>query len=207
MRARRLHTGMPGEDTIRAIQIQPEVCTIYADAHAIKAAIAYVPTWPGAPLPIVLLFGAQEPAGAQQPAATPVDADRWVEIDLYWFKQKSIPDSVRQFWERFEPLYRGVRGYRGVILNIGWTVGPVMEWSGDLDQKISLPAGSGQQKWVDERGPLPGTTEERKKKSEQRFAGALVATRHGYDPWTYRDVKTLASGDEARSRAARHRRR
>jgi hypothetical protein len=47
-----------------------------------------------------------------------------------------------------------VRGYRRVILNIGWTVGPVMEWSGDLQQRISLPTGSGQQKWVDGRNVL-----------------------------------------------------
>ena len=124
---------------------------------------------------------------------TSVDTDRWLEIDLYWFKQHQVADSVRTFWDRFHPLYAGVRGYRGVILNIGWTVGPVMEWSGNLGQRISLPTGSGQQKWVDEREPLTGTTAERKKKSEQRFAGAVVGTRHGYDPWTYGDVKLLAA--------------
>ena len=144
---------------------------------------------------------APQALAAQAPAAPAVDADRWMEIDLYWFRHDAIPDSVRQFWDRFEPLYRGVRGYRGVILNIGWTVGPVMEWSGQLEQRISLPSGTGQQKWVDERGPLAGTTEERKKKSEQRFAGALVATRHGYDPWTYADVKSLAA--EMKREAAR----
>jgi hypothetical protein len=134
-------------------------------------------------------------------AAASLAADRWLEIDLYWFKEHEIAASARQFWGRFEPLYRGVSGYRGVILNIGWTVGPVMEWSGDLAQRISLPTGSGQQKWVDERGPLTGTTEERKKKSEQRFAGALVAKRRGYDPWTYGDVKSLAA--EMKHEAAR----
>lgn len=138
---------------------------------------------------------------AQGPGTDALEADRWLEIDLYWFKQAEIKASARQFWDRFEPLYRGVRGYRGVILNIGWTVGPVMEWSGHLDQRISLPAGSGQSKWVDEKGPLTGTTEERKKKSEDRFAGALVAKRHGYDPWTYRDVKSLCA--ELKSEADR----
>jgi hypothetical protein len=131
--------------------------------------------------------------GSQAQTAVAPDTDRWLEIDLYWFKQQAIAPSARQFWDRFEPLYRGVRGYRGVILNIGWTVGPVMEWSGDLDQRISLPTGSGQSKWVNEKGPLTGTTEERRKKSEERFAGALVAKRRGYDPWTYGDVKFLAA--------------
>jgi hypothetical protein len=138
---------------------------------------------------------------ADTSGTTALDADRWLEIDLYWFRQQEIKASTRQFWDRFEPLYRGVQGYRGVILNIGWTVGPVMEWSGHLDQRISLPTGSGQSKWVDEKGPLTGTTEERKKKSEERFAGALVAKRHGYDPWTYGDVKALSA--ELKSEAAR----
>ena len=117
--------------------------------------------------------------------------DRWMEIDLYWFKQKDLKKSVREFWDRFQPLYAGVSGYRGVILNIGWTVGPVMEWSGKLDQRISLPTGSGQSRWVDQSTPLTGTTAERKQKSEARYAGSVVSTRRGYDPWTYGDVKQL----------------
>jgi hypothetical protein len=56
---------------------------------------------------------------AQGAGTTALDADRWLEIDLYWFKQQEVKASTRQFWDRFEPLYRGIRGYRGVILNIG----------------------------------------------------------------------------------------
>jgi hypothetical protein len=127
--------------------------------------------------------------------------DRWMEIDLYWFKQQNSKESVQQFWDRFQPLYAGVRGYRGVILNIGWTVGPVMEWSGHLDQKISLPTGSGQSRWVDQSVPLTGTTEERKQRSEARYAGSVVSARRGYEPWTYGDVKRLIV--ELRQEAAR----
>jgi hypothetical protein len=29
--------------------------------------------------------------------AAAVDADRWMEINLYWFKEKAIPDTVHQF--------------------------------------------------------------------------------------------------------------
>ena len=137
------------------------------------------------------VFAPWQKCSAQQAAAVSIDTDRWMEIDLYWFKQQATAQSSREFWDRFQPIYAGVTGYRGVILNIGWTVGPVMEWSGNLDQRISLLTGSGQAKWVDERGPLTGTTEERKQKSEARFAGSLVAKRHGYDPWTYGDVKRL----------------
>jgi hypothetical protein len=125
--------------------------------------------------------------------AYPIPGDRWMEIDLYWFEQKDIPGSVGAFWDRFQPLYEGVEGYRGVILNVGWTVTCVMEWSGNLDQRISLPQGSGQQKWVDERGPYTGTTEERKRQFRALFAKPEMVQRRGYDAWTYGDVKRLAS--------------
>ena len=48
-----------------------------------------------------------------------VPADRWMEIDLYWFEQAGIAQSVSEFWDRFAPLYQGVSGYKGIILNIG----------------------------------------------------------------------------------------
>lgn len=142
---------------------------------------------------------------AQEVASTPaypVPGDRWLEIDLYWFEQKDIAGSVKTFWDRFQPLYAGVQGYRGVILNVGWTVSCVMEWSGDLGQTISLPRGSGQQHWVDERGPLRGTTEQRKKEAQARFAKPQLVPHHGYDPWTYGDLKKLAAAlhDEAAKR-------
>jgi len=126
-----------------------------------------------------------------------VQTDRWMEIDLYWFKQHDQAGSVRQFWDRFRPLFAGVCGYRGVILNIGWTVGPVMEWSGNLDQRISLPTGSGESQWVDEHQMLTGTTAQREKLFEERFASPVVIKRRGYDPWTYGDVKQLSAALKA----------
>jgi hypothetical protein len=75
-----------------------------------------------------------------------VAAYRWMEIDLYWFQQGDIARSVGEFGDRFTPLYHGVTGYKGVILNVGWTVGYVMEWDGDLRQRITLPKGAGQQR-------------------------------------------------------------
>jgi hypothetical protein len=131
----------------------------------------------------------------------PIPGDRWLEIDLYWFEQKDIAGSVKAFWDRFQPLFAGVQGYRGLILNVGWTVGCVMEWSGDLNQRISLPHGSGQQHWVEMRGPLLGTTEARKLEAQARFAKPLLVPHRGYDPWTYGDLKKVAA--ELRAEAAR----
>jgi hypothetical protein len=129
---------------------------------------------------------------AESGSAYAIPGDRWMEIDLYWFQQKDIAGSIKAFWNRFQPLYAGVQGYRGVILNVGWTVACVMEWSGDLSQHITLPRGSGEQHWVDERGPLTGSTEERMRKWKERFEHPLFVEHRGYDPWTYGDVKELA---------------
>jgi hypothetical protein len=155
---------------------------------------------------VAMLFGLlmlflESPCSAQMAQVVSVDTDRWLEIDLYWFKQQALTGSVQEFWDRFQPLFAGVRGYRGVILNMGWTVSPVMEWSGDLNQRISLPTGSGQSRWVEERGQLSGTTGEREQKSTARFAGSMVTKTRGYDPWTYGDVKQLIA--ELKKEAAR----
>ena len=137
------------------------------------------------------------PSAHAAPAQPCLQADRWLEIDLYWFKQQDQAASVSQFWQRFQPLFADLCGYRGVILNVGWTVGPVMEWSGNLDQRISLPTGSGESEWVDEHEMLTGTTTEREKKFEARFASPIAVKRRGYDPWTYGDVKHLAAALKA----------
>jgi hypothetical protein len=144
----------------------------------------------------------QTAQSVESQAAYSIPGDRWLEIDLYWFEQKDITGSVKAFWDRFQPLFAGVQGYRGVILNVGWTVGCVMEWSGDLSQRISLPQGSGQQRWVEMRGPLRGTTAERKREAQARFAKPLLVPHRGYDPWTYGDLKKVAATlrEEAASR-------
>lgn len=130
---------------------------------------------------------------AAVPAPASVDTDRWLEIDLYWFRQADIKGSAHEFWDRFQPLFAGVQGYRGVILNVGWTVTAVMEWSGNPEQTIWLPTTSGQARWVDESGPLTGTTAERQQQAAARFANATGTKSHGYDPWTYGDLRLLAA--------------
>jgi len=148
-------------------------------------------------LAAMLLFAPAPSAHAAATAQPCLQTDRWLEIDLYWFKQQDQAASVNQFWQRFQPLFANLCGYRGVILNIGWTVGPVMEWSGSLDQRITLPTGSGESKWVDEHGMLTGTTAKRQKRAAERFASPIVVKRRGYDPWTYGDVKHLAAALKA----------
>ena len=37
-----------------------------------------------------------------------VQADRWLEIDLYWFERGDMQGSVDKFWERFAPIFVSV---------------------------------------------------------------------------------------------------
>lgn len=114
-------------------------------------------------------------------ASLPVPGDRWLEIDLYWFDLDHMQDSVHTFWNRFAPLYRGVAGEKGVILNVGWTVAYIMEWSGKLAQRISLPLGTGQQPWVPETSSLPGSTAQRLEEWKQRFANPVMVQKKAMD--------------------------
>jgi len=144
---------------------------------------------------VLVVLSAAGPTAVQPVPASPgvVPGDRWLEIDLYWFEQDHPSASVDEFWERFAPLFQDVRDYKGVVLNVGWTVDFIMSYSGDLKQRIALPMGSGQQPWVEMHGALPGGTADRKREWKERFRGARMVERRGYGAWTYGGVKQLAT--------------
>ena len=71
--------------------------------------------------------------------AAPVPADRWLEIDLYWFDRDHISESVHVFWQRYAPLYEGVTGWKGVIMSVGLSAGYILDWHGNLDEPIGRP--------------------------------------------------------------------
>ena len=120
-----------------------------------------------------------------------VPGDRWMEIDLYWFSRDQIQHSANEFWDRFAPLYAGVQGDRGIVLNIGWTVQYIMDWSGNLDQRIVLPTGSGEQPWVAESAPLSGDWRQMQEAWKARFMRPINVQKRGYQPWTYGDLRKL----------------
>jgi len=130
-------------------------------------------------------------AAPPPPAAAPLAADRWLEIDLYWFDRTNITSSAEAFWERYAPLFAGVTGWRGVILNIGWTVDYVLSWHGRLDERIDWPASFRQEPWFQMGGLLTGTTAERQRQWRARFAKPENRLKKNYEPWTYGDLKTL----------------
>ncbi len=132
-------------------------------------------------------------AGTNDGPAEIVNADRWMEIDLYWFDRTNITASSEAFWERYSPLFAGVRGWQGIILNVGWAADYLTRWEGDLDQKIPFLRGIQQEEWFKVTGQLTGDTAERQRQWQQRFANPADQLKRYYQDWTYRELKELAA--------------
>lgn len=127
----------------------------------------------------------------QKMEITPIPADRWLEIDLYWFDKNDLKQSVDAFWTRFGPLYEGVTGLKGVILNVGWLMDYIYEWKGNLQDTIILPKKMISQKYTN-YAPLKGSIENRQKQWKQRFA-SVIEEPVEYQAWTYGDIKDLVA--------------
>lgn len=126
-------------------------------------------------------------------AKTPVAADRWLEIDLYWFEHKDMEKSATLFWERYEPLMKGIDGWKGVIINVGWITDYLYEWQGDLNQEIKLPKNMKTWGSIKDGGQLAGTTPERMELWKERFEKADKPVSIDYEKWTYADLKKLVT--------------
>ncbi|WP_428232546.1 hypothetical protein [Flavobacterium sp.] len=126
-------------------------------------------------------------------AKIPVAADRWLEIDLYWFEHKDMQKSANEFWERYEPLMKGIDGWRGVIINVGWITDYLYEWQGDLNQEIKLPKNMKTWGSIKDGGQLAGTTTERMDLWKERFEKADQPQSINYEKWTYVDLKKLVA--------------
>lgn len=126
-------------------------------------------------------------------AKTPVAADRWLEIDLYWFEHKDMEKSATIFWERYEPLMKGIDGWKGVIINVGWITDYLYEWQGDLSQEIKLPKNMKTWGSIKDGGQLAGTTPERMDLWKERFEKADKPVSIEYEKWTYADLKKLVA--------------
>lgn len=118
--------------------------------------------------------------------------DRWVEIDLYWFDKDNIAGSVDVFWQRNSPFFEEIKGWKGVILNVGWVMDYVHDWRGDLSQKIPFPKGMNQDKWFLVEGTLSGDLSEKRKQWRERFSKPADKQKKDYQDWTYGDLKNLA---------------
>jgi hypothetical protein len=149
---------------------------------------------------IFLLLGLSMPGRA---ASSDVPADRWMEIDLYWFDAANVEGSADKFWKRYAPMYRDVAGYKGVVLNVSMTANYILTYSGDPDQEIALPKTSGQEIGHVVRGQLDGDTAQRQRAWRQRFTGPPEAPQSiAYGRWTYRDLRRLTDALRARARRA-----
>jgi len=136
---------------------------------------------------LLAVFCASPPAKAE----SAVRADRWVEIDLYWFQRDDLKKSAEVFWDRYHPLFNGVEGWKGVILDIGWVGDYVFQWRGDLNQKIWFLKGLHLTPGFKADGLLEGTTMERMEKWKLRFKDAGQSQIASYEEWTYGDLQKL----------------
>ena len=126
-------------------------------------------------------------------AKTAVKADRWLEIDLYWFEHKNMQKSSDEFWKRYQPLMQGIDGWKGVIINVGWITDYLYEWQGDLNQEIKLPKNMKTWGSIKDGGQLAGTTPQRMALWKERFENADKPQEIAYEKWTYGDLKKLAA--------------
>lgn len=129
-----------------------------------------------------------------------INADRWLEIDLYWFSEDNLKNSTEVFWDRFTPLFKDVKGWKGVIINVGWLMDYVLEWRGNLNDSIPLPENMKSQIYTN-YNLLKGTTEQRKEAWHKRF-GTVQEEKVKYEKWTYGDLKKLV--DFLRKNAGLH---
>jgi hypothetical protein len=141
--------------------------------------------------------------GATRPTAEPraVDADRWLEHDLYCFTKANMQKEADELFKQIAPLFAGVTGWRGIILNAGWLTDYVTEWNGDLNQPLPIPKYLSRAH-ISQVGLLTGTTEERIQKSRARRERYHSRTNIFYDDWTYGDFGRLVA--VLRQTAARH---
>ena len=101
--------------------------------------------------------------------------------------------SADKFWDRMAPLFRDVAGQKGLVINIGWLMDFVLEWNGDLNQKIPLPKNMKLAPFFRDEGMVAGTTEQRQELWRKRFDQASQYETVNYEPWTYGDLKALAA--------------
>ena len=128
--------------------------------------------------------------------------DRFVEVDLFWFDHSGPRRAADEFWDRMAPLFAGVDGWRGLIVNLGWLADHVLDWRGILDARIPLPRQLTLEPMVTDRAPLTGTVAERVAAWRERFARSGERERADYPPWTYRELAALVR--HLRESAAAH---
>lgn len=82
------------------------------------------------------------PSASAAPAAPPLRRyqmqDRWLETDLSFFDPEQVSVSASQWWDRMAPLYSGAAGEIGVLINVGWHVDYITNWTGTLADPINM---------------------------------------------------------------------
>ena len=107
-----------------------------------------------------------------------VPGDRSMEIDLYWFERvRHSGARWSRFWDRFAPLYAGLQGDKGLILNVGWTVGLHHGMAGRSGPAHLVAGGEkARQPWVNEDCAAAGLN---RRKNTRRMEGCACRAEDG----------------------------
>ena len=124
-------------------------------------------------------------------ANSPINKDRWLELDLYWFSKNDMKASSETFWKRMYPLFKEISGEKGVILNLGWLMDFILEWNGSLDSSIPFPKGMTIWEMFADEGYMTGNTEQRMEHWRNRFSDARKPETVEYENWSYKDLKNF----------------
>ncbi len=69
---------------------------------------------------------------------TLIDTDRWMEMELGWFRPATFHQQAQELLARLAPLWNTVQGHRGIIFSCGLRVTLVALWSGDFNQPLPV---------------------------------------------------------------------
>jgi hypothetical protein len=76
--------------------------------------------------------------GMERLDVSSIHKDRWVEIDLNWFDRYQIHAKTEELAQSLVPLFKGVQGAKGMILNCGWLIDLITEWTGNPEQPLPI---------------------------------------------------------------------
>lgn len=120
-----------------------------------------------------------------------VQTDRWMEIDLSYFNPDSITTSTARFWKRIAPLYEGIAGTKGIIINCGWVPEWVRDWRGDMEDTVYLPLDMTHEPILGKAQKLTGTWVQQIEQWKKRYANAGDRKPRYTRNWTYNQIKML----------------
>ena len=140
---------------------------------------------------LLLVFGFLFLTTGLSAQSKPIQTDRWVELDIYWFDKDNIKASAEELLDRYHLLFDDIDGWKGIIINTGWLIDNIVGWDGDINQAVGFPSQMKTPPWFNDKGVLTGNAEELWDNYKLRLARSSELKVLVYQDWTYKDVRNL----------------